>query len=70
MRASSRGAIRARFVPGAPAAVMMPSSMALMGQAYPDPFERRRAVGRWAMGGAFAATSYPHLGGALLAVVN
>jgi MFS family permease len=32
---------------GAAAAAMMPSSMALVGQAYPDPVKRARAVGIW-----------------------
>jgi MFS family permease len=36
--------VTARFVQGAAAAVMMPSSMALIGQAYPDPTQRGRAV--------------------------
>src|SRR4051794_38563529 len=44
--------VAARFLQGAAAAVMMPSSMALLGQAYPDPVERARAVAVWAMGGA------------------
>ena len=60
----------ARFVQGAAAALMMPSSMALIGHAYPDPVRRGRAVGWWAMGGAVAATSGPVLGGALLTVVS
>ena len=37
--------IVARFVQGSAAAVMMPASMALIGQAYPDPTRRARAVG-------------------------
>jgi DHA2 family methylenomycin A resistance protein-like MFS transporter len=44
----------ARFIQGTAAAVMMPSSMALIGQAYPDLVERARAVAVWAMGGAVA----------------
>ena len=36
----------ARFVQGTAAAVMMPSSMALIGQAYTDARERARAVAR------------------------
>src|SRR5947209_2575886 len=55
----------ARFVQGAAAAVMMPSSMALIGQAYPDPVKRLRAVAVWAMGGAVASSSGPVLGGFL-----
>jgi DHA2 family methylenomycin A resistance protein-like MFS transporter len=57
--------VAARFVQGAAAAVMMPSSMALIGQTYPDPIRRARAVGMWAMGGAVASISGPVLGGPL-----
>ena len=55
----------ARFAQGTAAAVMMPSSMALIGQAYSDARERARAVGVWAMGGALASSSGPILGGLL-----
>src|SRR3954447_22840737 len=44
--------VGARFVQGAAAAVMMPASMALIGQAYPDPVKRARAVAVWALGGS------------------
>jgi MFS transporter, DHA2 family, methylenomycin A resistance protein len=57
--------IVARLFQGAAAAVMMPSSMALIGQAYPDPVQRARAVALWAMGGAAASSSGPVLGGVL-----
>lgn len=57
--------VAARFAQGSAAAVMMPSSMALIGQAYPDPARRARAVAVWAMGGAVAASSGPLLGGLL-----
>ena len=57
--------VAARFVQGAAAAVMMPSSMALIGQAYPNPAARARAVAVWAMGGAVASSSGPVLGGLL-----
>src|SRR5215210_889831 len=64
--APSLGAlVVARFIQGAAAAVMMPSSMALIGQAYPDPAKRARAVAMWAMGGAVASSSGPVLGGLL-----
>ena len=64
--APSLGAlVVARFVQGTAAAVMMPSSMALIGQAYPDPARRARAVAMWAMGGAVASSSGPVLGGLL-----
>jgi MFS transporter, DHA2 family, methylenomycin A resistance protein len=57
--------IAARFLQGSAAAIMMPSSMALIGQAYPDRMQRGRAVAIWAMGGSVAATSGPVLGGLL-----
>ncbi|WP_433172462.1 DHA2 family efflux MFS transporter permease subunit [Actinoallomurus sp. CA-150999] len=57
--------VAARFVQGAAAAVMMPSSMALIGHAYPDPIRRGRAVAVWAMGGAIASSCGPVLGGLL-----
>jgi len=44
---------------------MMPSSMTLVGQAYPDPARRARAVAVWAMGGAIASSSGSLLGGLL-----
>ncbi|AXJ10910.1 MFS transporter [Arthrobacter sp. PM3] len=57
--------LAARFVQGAAAALMMPASMALIGQAYPEPARRARAVAFWAMGGAIASTSGPVVGGLL-----
>jgi MFS transporter, DHA2 family, methylenomycin A resistance protein len=57
--------IAARFVQGTAAAAMMPASMALIRQAFPDPKARGRAVGVWAMGGAVASSSGPVLGGVL-----
>jgi MFS family permease len=44
---------------------MMPSSMGLIRQAFPEAKARGRAVGVWAMGGAVASTSGPMLGGVL-----
>ena len=53
--------IAARLVQGAAAAVMMPSSMALIGQAFPDPVRRARAVAMWAMGGTLHAAGHDDL---------
>lgn len=58
--------IAARFAQGAGAAVMMPSSMALIRQAYADPVKQVHAVALWAMGGSVAATSGPVIGGLLV----
>jgi MFS transporter, DHA2 family, methylenomycin A resistance protein len=67
--APSLGAlVSARFVQGAAAAVMMPSSMALIGQAYWDPGKRARAVAVWALGGSVASSAGPVLGGLLTLV--
>jgi EmrB/QacA subfamily drug resistance transporter len=60
--------VAARFVQGSAAAVMMPSSMALVSHAYPDPVNRARAVALWSMGGVAASTSGPILGGLLTQV--
>jgi MFS transporter, DHA2 family, methylenomycin A resistance protein len=46
----------------------MPSSMALIGQAYGDPARRERAVAIWAVGGSIASSSGPVLGGLLTLV--
>src|ERR1700759_1752563 len=56
--------VAARLVQGAAAAALMPASMALVSQAYPDPAARARALGLWAMGGAAASTAGALLGGA------
>jgi MFS transporter, DHA2 family, methylenomycin A resistance protein len=60
--------VAARFVQGAAAAAMMPASMALVRDAFPEPAARARAVGVWAMGGAVASSSGPLLGGLLTTV--
>jgi EmrB/QacA subfamily drug resistance transporter len=56
----------ARLVQGAAAAAMMPSSMALIGQAFSDPGRRARAVAMWALGGAAASSAGPVAGGLLI----
>jgi EmrB/QacA subfamily drug resistance transporter len=61
--------VAARFVQGTAAAAMMPSSMALITHAYPDPVRRARAVALWSVGGVAASTSGPVLGG-LLSLVS
>ncbi|WP_433517796.1 MFS transporter [Nonomuraea sp. CA-143628] len=61
--------VAARVAQGIGAAVTMPTSMALVRHAFPDPARRARAVGVWAMGGAVAAAAGPVLGG-LLSLVS
>lgn len=60
--------VLSRLVQGAAAALMMPASMAMIGQAYPDHRRRARAIGIWAAGGAVASSSGPVLGGLLTLV--
>ncbi|OOP60512.1 MFS transporter [Arthrobacter sp. SRS-W-1-2016] len=57
--------IAARFVQGAFAAIMLPASMALIREAYTNPYHRARALGVWAMGGGVAVAVGPPLGGFL-----
>ncbi|HEY0531864.1 MAG TPA: MFS transporter [Actinoplanes sp.] len=57
--------IAARCLQGAAAAVMLPASMALIRQAFPDTRRRARALGVWAVGGAVAALVGQPLGGLL-----
>ncbi|MFG2440525.1 MFS transporter [Streptomyces sp. NPDC048508] len=56
--------IAARLVQGAGAAAMMPTSLALIREAYTDPVKRGRAVALWAVGGAVASAAGPVAGGA------
>ena len=60
--------IAARCVQGAGAAVMLPASMALIREAFPDTRRRARALGVWAVGGAVAALVGQPLGGVLTTV--
>jgi MFS transporter, DHA2 family, methylenomycin A resistance protein len=57
--------IAARCAQGAGAAVMLPASMALVREAFPDPRRRARALGVWAVGGAVAGLVGQPLGGLL-----
>src|SRR3954453_20590331 len=57
--------VAARFIQGIAAAVIMPASLTLIRQAYPDPVQRGRAVAMGALGVSLASTSGPLLGGLL-----
>jgi EmrB/QacA subfamily drug resistance transporter len=57
--------VAARFVQGAGAAVVMPTTLALIREAYDDQARRARAVAVWASGGAAAAAAGPLVGGVL-----
>ncbi|MGW6278617.1 MFS transporter [Kribbella sp. NPDC055071] len=60
--------IAARCAQGATAAVMLPASMALVREAFPDPRRRAGALGVWAVGGAVAGLVGQPLGGLLTTV--
>lgn len=62
--------IVARVVQGLAAAVMLPSSLALVSTAYPEPAAQRRAISIWTASGAAAITAGPVVGGALTDVLG
>lgn len=57
--------IVARLAQGAGAAMLMPSSLALIREAYTDAGERARAIAIWSLGGAVASAAGPVVGGFL-----
>ena len=59
-----------RLIQGAAAALLVPSSLALLQASYPDPARRARAVGMWGGIGGLAAASGPVLGGGLTAAAS
>ncbi|MGI8451490.1 MAG: MFS transporter, partial [Streptosporangiaceae bacterium] len=59
-----------RLIQGAAAALLVPSSLALLQASYPDRARRARAVGLWGGLGGLAAASGPVLGGGLAAAVG
>lgn len=60
--------IGARLVQGAGAALVTPTSLALIREAFTDARQRTRAVGLWAVGGSVAAAAGPLAGGGLTLV--
>jgi len=60
--------IAARCLQGAGAAVVLPASMALVREAFPDARRRARALGVWAVGGAVSGLVGQPLGGLLTSV--
>ncbi|MFI6375696.1 MFS transporter [Streptomyces sp. NPDC050546] len=57
--------VLARLVQGMGAAVIVPASLALIREAYPDRTRRARAISVWAMGGSVGAAAGPVAGGVL-----
>ncbi|MFT3834320.1 MAG: MFS transporter [Micropruina sp.] len=57
--------IVARCAQGVTAALMLPASMTLIREAFPEPSRRAKALGVWAAGGAVASAAGPVLGGVL-----
>jgi DHA2 family methylenomycin A resistance protein-like MFS transporter len=57
--------IGARLLQGGAAAIMLPSSLALVRQAFPDAVARARAIALWTVGGALAIAAGPLVGGVL-----
>ena len=62
--------IGARLVQGAAASLMMPASLALVRQAFPDAERRVRAITIWTGAGAVAAAAGPVAGGALTSALG
>lgn len=59
--------IIARCLQGVTAALMLPASMTLIREAFPEARARAKALGVWAAGGAVASAAGPVLGGSLSA---
>ncbi|MFB8757413.1 MFS transporter [Streptomyces nigra] len=62
--------VAARLAEGLGAALIVPGSLALLQQAYPEPAARSRAFGLWGSMAGIAASAGPLLGGALVSTVG
>ncbi|MCX5095889.1 MFS transporter [Streptomyces sp. NBC_00365] len=60
--------VAARLVQGAGAALVVPSSLALLRETFPDPAARARAIALWGVGGSVGAAAGPVAGGLLTLV--
>jgi DHA2 family methylenomycin A resistance protein-like MFS transporter len=61
--------IAARLVQGVGAALVVPSSLALLRETFPDPAARAKAIALWGVGGSVGAAAGPVAGG-LLTVID
>ena len=62
--------IAARALQGAGAALLVPCSLTLLNHTFPEPEERSRAIGRWAVGASAALSAGPLVGGVLTATLG
>jgi DHA2 family methylenomycin A resistance protein-like MFS transporter len=62
--------VAARAVQGVGASLMLPGTLAVITNAYPDARRRARAIGTWAAIGSIALPAGPLLGGALIDAVG
>jgi len=62
--------VAARVVQGVGAALLVPNSLAMLRQAFPDAGQRSRAVGWWGAAGGIALAAGPVLGGLLITHVG
>jgi DHA2 family methylenomycin A resistance protein-like MFS transporter len=62
--------IAARMLQGAGAALFMPSSLALIARAYPEPRRRAQAIGIWSALTGIAGASGPLVGGLLVSTIG
>lgn len=70
LAASAPLLVAARLVEGLGAALIVPGSLALLQQAYPEPAARSRAFGLWGSMAGVAAAAGPLLGGLLVATLG
>jgi len=62
--------VAARVIQGVGAALLVPNSLAMLRQAFPDAGQRSRAVGWWGAAGGIALAAGPVLGGLLITHVG
>ncbi|WP_228563690.1 MFS transporter [Catenulispora rubra] len=62
--------VTARLVQGGAASLMLPASLSLVRQAFPDPAKRNRAIALWTAAGSAAAAAGPVAGGLITAAVD